>query len=152
MTVGNDAGMSARLKGRRRAVNLLLVDVERWADEHDGVKAVALVGSYARGAERMASDLDLMILAENPEALADEGWFVQIRPHARFIRAANWGPVRERRFRLGSGLLVELNFATESWADVPLDGGTRRVLEDGHRILYDTGPLRVAASAVGIDR
>ena len=65
MAVGNDAGMSARLKGRRRAVNALLVDVERWAAEHDDVKAVALVGSYARGAERMASDFDLMILAED---------------------------------------------------------------------------------------
>ncbi|MDI9902255.1 nucleotidyltransferase [Rhodococcus sp. IEGM 1409] len=144
--------MSARLKGRRRAVNALLVEVARWADEHDGVKAVVLVRSYAHGKERMASDLDLMILAENPEALANEGWFVQIRPDAHFVRAASWGPVRERRFRLRSGLLVELNFATESWADVPLDGGTRRVLEDGHRVLYDTGPLRVAASAVRTDR
>jgi predicted nucleotidyltransferase len=152
VTVGNDARMSARLKGRRRAVNALLVDVERWAAEHDDVKAVALVGSYARGAERMASDLDLMILADDANALANEDWFVRLRPDARFIRAANWGPVRERRFRLRSGLLVELNFASESWADVPLDAGTRRVLEDGHRILYDTGPLRVAASAVGIDR
>ena len=69
--MGNDAGMSARLKGRRRAVNALLVDVERWAAEHDDVKAVALVGSYARGAERMASDLDLMILADDANALAN---------------------------------------------------------------------------------
>lgn len=145
--MGNDAGMSARLKGRRRAVNALLVDVERWAAEHDGVKAVALVGSYAHGRERMASDVDLMILAEDPDALADGNWFVHIRPDVRFVRAANWGPVRERRFRLRSGLLVELNFATPSWADLPHDAGTRRVLEDGHRILYDTGPLRVATSA-----
>ncbi|MDV6273437.1 nucleotidyltransferase domain-containing protein [Rhodococcus erythropolis] len=144
--------MSARLKGRRRAVNALFVDVARWAGEHDGVKGVALVGSYAHGKERMASDVDLMILADNPDALADGDWFVQIGPDARFIRAETWGRVRERRFRLRSGLLVELNFATESWADVPLDEGTRRVLEDGHRILYDTGPLRAAASAVRTDR
>ncbi|MCW2089313.1 hypothetical protein [Rhodococcus qingshengii] len=51
------------------------------------------------------------------------------------------------RRRAVNALLVELNFASESWADLPLDAGTRRVLEDGHRILYDTGPLRVATSA-----
>jgi predicted nucleotidyltransferase len=144
--------MSARLKGRRRAVNALIVDVERWAAEHDDVKAVALVGSYARGAERMASDVDLMILAEDPDAVVNGDWFMQIRPNARFVRAANWGPVRERRFRLRSGLLVELNIATESWADVPLDEGTRRVLADGHRILYDTGPLDVATGAARTPR
>jgi hypothetical protein len=67
---------------------------------------------------------------------------------ARLIRTEQWGPVRERRFRLTSGLIVELGIAPSSWADDPLDQGTRRVLRDGHRIVYDTGLLGRAAATV----
>lgn len=90
MVMGNDAGMSARLKGRRRAVNALLVDVERWAAEHDDVKAVALVVLW-RGAERMASDLDLMILADDANALANEDWFGPAPPRRAIHQSRQLG-------------------------------------------------------------
>jgi hypothetical protein len=41
-------------------------------------------------------------------------------------------------------VIVELGFAPSSWATVPLDPGTRRVLADGHRVIYDTGLLAAA--------
>ncbi|WP_373462807.1 nucleotidyltransferase domain-containing protein [Arthrobacter pascens] len=140
--------MTPRLKGRRRAVQRLISEVATWAKHEDRVRAVALVGSYARGAERMASDVDLVVLSDTPETLEDAAWFGQIHPGARLIRSEVWGPVRERRFRLASGLIVELGIAPSSWADLPLDEGTRRVLSDGHRVLYDAGLLREASAAV----
>jgi predicted nucleotidyltransferase len=140
--------MTARLKGRRRAAQKIISDVAAWAKLDDSVRAVVLVGSYARGAERMASDVDLVVLSDTPGTLHDARWFGQLRPGTRLVRSKAWGPVRERRFRLASGLIVELGIAPASWADVPLDEGTRRVLSDGHRILYDTGPLGRAATAV----
>ncbi|MHA7247349.1 nucleotidyltransferase family protein [Arthrobacter tecti] len=140
--------MTPRLKGRRRAVAQLLKEVAAWASRNDDVKAVALVGSYARGAERMASDVDIVVLGDAPSLLDDPSWFQQLRPGSRLIRTEIWGPVRERRFRLSSGLIVELGIAPSSWADVPLDSGTRRVLHDGHQIVYDTGLLKVASAAV----
>ncbi len=96
----------------------------------------------------MASDVDLVVLSDNPATLEDAVWFERLRPGARLIRSKVWGPVRERRYRFASGLIVELGIAPSSWADVPLDEGTRRVLSGGHRILYDTGLLGKASATV----
>ncbi len=96
----------------------------------------------------MASDVDLVILAKDPDALTSASWFITLNPGARLIRSQAWGPVQERRFRLRSGLIVELGFASVDWASVPLDAGTRRVLHDGHRILFDDGTLKRASEAV----
>lgn len=137
-----------RLKGRQRAVRAVIADVRAWATERDDVQAVVLVGSYARHAERMASDVDLMVLTDEPDRLANSGWFEILRPGARLVRAINWGPVRERRMRLRSGLQVELGIAPISWAAVPLDAGTRRVLSGGHRVIYDTGVFATAVSTL----
>ncbi|MGO4536740.1 nucleotidyltransferase domain-containing protein [Leifsonia sp. 2MCAF36] len=139
--------MTTRLKGRRRQAARVVGDVARWAGSSPLVGAVVLVGSYARGAERMASDVDLVLLSDDPDALADSAWFRDLEPGARLVRSTRWGPVRERRYRLPSGLLVELGFAPVSWAELPLDAGTRRVLADGHRVLYDDGVLQPASEA-----
>lgn len=139
--------MTARLKGRHREVTRLLDDIEDSGRSHPRIAGVALVGSYARGTERMASDVDVVILAKDPDALADSSWFPGMRDSARLVRSRRWGPVRERRYRLASGLIVELGFAPVSWAALPLDAGTQRVLVAGNRIIYDTGILRAAADA-----
>ncbi len=134
--------MTARLKGRYREVERLLADVVHWAQGQEPVDAVALVGSYARGQARMASDADIVILTRSFEQYAtDSSWLVQLRPGSRLIRSATWGPLLERRFRLPSGLLLDLGLVSPAWADLPLDPGTRRVLSDGHRILYDPQSL-----------
>ena len=140
--------MTPRVKGRRRAARQVISDVAAWAKHNEDVRAVALVGSYARGAERMASDVDLLVLSDTPESLEDAAWFRQLRPGARLIRSEAWGPVCERRFRLASGLIVELGIAPSSWAEVPLDPGTRRVLSDGYRVLFDTSLLERAGATV----
>lgn len=138
---------TTRLKGRRREAARVIGAVAEWATASPDVRAVALVGSYARGTERMASDVDLALLCDNPDAVAGSMWFTGLEPRARLVRSRSWGPVRERRYRLRSGLVVELGFAPLSWAAVPLDPGTRRVLSDGHRVLYDDGTLKPASDA-----
>lgn len=46
-----------------------------WASDQSDVQAVTLVGSYARGAPRDDSDIDLVILTEEPQKyLADFEW------------------------------------------------------------------------------
>ncbi|WP_432537973.1 nucleotidyltransferase domain-containing protein [Kineococcus arenarius] len=140
--------MTARLKGRRRHADHLLDDLTRWAQHQPRIQALAVVGSYARGHERMASDVDIMILTDDTDScsLANR-WFEQLRPGSRLVRAATWGPVREQRYRLRSGLLAEIDLAPTSWADVPLDAGTRRVLGDGHRTLHDPHAILARAAA-----
>ncbi len=107
-----------------------------------------MVGSYARGHERMASDVDVMILTEDLDSCSlASGWFQRLRPGSRLVRAAIFGPVREQRYRLRCGLLAEIDLAPTSWAEVPLDAGTRRVLADGHRILHDPHTVLARAAA-----
>lgn len=139
--------VSARLNARRRQVSRLLVDLASWA-EHQHVHALALVGSYARGAERMASDVDVVVLTERLERYDVAGrWFQTVRPGARLARTRAWGPVLEQRYRLRSGLLVDVGLAPPEWAQVPLDPGTARVLRDGHRVLHDPHGMVARASA-----
>jgi hypothetical protein len=140
--------MTARLKGRRREAAAVVDAIARWAVGQDSVLAVAVVGSYARGAERMASDVDIVIIAKDPQRFTDVVWFRGLRPRARLIRSMPWGPVLERRMRLPSGLHIELDFAPVTWAAVPLDPGTRRVLGNGHRIISDSGILAAAVAAL----
>jgi predicted nucleotidyltransferase len=47
-------------------VNLILEEVAQWASRRTDIAAAALVGSWARGAARVDSDIDLMFLAANP--------------------------------------------------------------------------------------
>lgn len=139
--------MTAALAHRRREVEHLLEDLRRWAQRHDAVDAVVLVGSVARGEDRVGSDVDVVVLTGDPILCpVDGGWFVGLRPGSRLVRTATWGPVREQRYRLPSGVVVEVGLAPPSWAGVPLDAGTRRVLGDGHRVLHD--PHRTLARAV----
>ena len=142
--------MTARLKGRRGHAHRLIAELTRWAEQDPGIHALCLVGSYARSGEGMASDVDVVVLTARMDAYAcGTGWFERLRPGSSLVRTATWGPVHEQRWRLRSGLVVELDLAPVSWADVPLDAGTRRVLGDGHRILHDPyGTLARAATAV----
>ena len=96
----------------------------------------------------MASDVDVMILTEDIDSYSlASGWFEQLRPGSKLVRAATWGPVCEQRYRLRSGLLAEIDLAPTAWADVPLDAGTHRVLGDGHRILHDPHTILARAAA-----
>ncbi len=126
----------------------LLHDLTAWAQHQPRIQGLALVGSYARGHERTASDVDIMILTEDLDSCSlASGWFQRLRPGSRLVRAAAFGPVREQRYRLRCGLLAEIDLAPTSWAQVPLDAGTHRVLADGHRTLHDPHALLARAAA-----
>ena len=130
--------MTPRLKGRRRQAEAVICAVTRWAGEQNDVSALALVGSYAYGHPRMASDVDLVLVTDDPDRHARGlDWIVFYDPRAQLIRDQWWGPLRERRVRLHSGLQVELGITWPTWASLPLDPGTQRVLRDGCRILHD---------------
>lgn len=122
----------------------ILARFTRWAQEQDDIRAVAVVGSWARRAACMDSDVDLVILTRHKERYAArEGWVpVALSEHVEFVRTQEWGPLTERRVRLSTGLEVEFGFADPSWAATePVDAGTAGVVVGGCLALVDKDGL-----------
>ena len=141
-----------------QAERILQIIVD-WAKTQPTIQAVAVVGSHARGTARAESDIDLMLLATNPQAFrADVAWLDAIDWNAIGSRPMKWqdedyGELWSRRLWLEqNGGEVEFGFASPSWADVnPLDPGTRRVIADGCCILHDPKKIlsRLCAAVSG---
>jgi tRNA nucleotidyltransferase (CCA-adding enzyme) len=135
-------------------VDGLLRQVAAWAAEQDHVRALFLVGSYARGDARDDSDVDLILLVDDPDSLLQrKAWPATFGPVER-ARTEVWGKVTSLRVRYADGPQVEFAIASLDWVRLPLDEGARRVLRDGFRSLYDPEHLLPAfphRSAVGFD-
>ena len=96
-----------------------------------------LVGSYARGAATETSDVDLVVLTDGPERYTeDPSWADRFGATERLQRE-EWGVVASLRVWYAGGREVEYGFTTPEWAAQPVDAGTRRVVTDGCRILFD---------------
>lgn len=116
----------------------LLRRAEKWARMSADVAAVAVVGSWARGEQRMDSDVDLVVVVDRVEPYVQgDDWMVSLGGTA-MVRTQKWGLSQECRFVLDSGLEVETGFVTRQWTTTnPVEAGTRRVVSDGMRIVYD---------------
>jgi hypothetical protein len=115
------------------------------------VQAVALAGSHATGRARPDSDVDLIVLCDDPGSLlSDRAWLGEFGAVAG-VAVEDWGAVTSLRVLYASGLEVEWGLGRPSWAaTVPLDAGTARVARDGLRPLHDpNGLLAALVDAVG---
>jgi hypothetical protein len=123
-------------------VGALLDLLPGWAQQRRDVRAVALVGSWARQAPRPESDVDVLLLTKEPSLYTEqEDWIEQLGGVAPVTTRA-WGVITERRFRLPGGREVEIGVGSPSGAAVtPVDEGTRRVATDGLLALYDPDGL-----------
>jgi uncharacterized protein len=133
---------------RATEVEAVLEHLTHWARRRADARALALVGSWAYGAPRENSDVDVVLLTDSPESyIHRDDWLPDV-DGVRIVRTLDWGPITERRFALRSGLEVELGIATPAWASVdPLDRGTRKVVSDGMRALYDPDRLLALLAA-----
>lgn len=132
---------------RHQIVELLeLFDaVTEWARDREDVVGLALIGSYARDAARPDSDVDLSILSESAGLLIDnQDWTTRFGTPCR-VTTEQYGPTVSVRVFYEHGWEVEFGVASPHWARIPLDPGTKRVISDGIRILYDPNGLFGAA-------
>lgn len=137
--------------GRAQEVEAVLGRLASWAGLRGDVRALALVGSWAYGRPRDDSDVDIVLLTECPSSYLDSADWLAGVGGVRLVRTAQWGVITERRFALQSGLEVELGVGAPTWARTdPVDEGTRRVISDGMRVLYDPdGVLEALAAYCG---
>ena len=114
-----------------------LAAVVQWAAAQSDVSAVILVGSHARGAATASSDVDLLLLTSCPEKyLQDTGWARKFGNVGQ-EQVENWGKVTSLRVWYSNGQEVEYGLTTPEWAAPPMDEGTRRVVADGIKVLFD---------------
>jgi uncharacterized protein len=140
----------------RAEADAIVDAVSWWAIERDDIRAMALLGSWARGSQRKTSDVDLLLLTDQTEEYLDgRTWLAQINfRNANYAvqssDCAVYGEVWSRHVHLLPAAEVELTFARCSWAKTnPIDCGTRSVVKDAFRIIFDKdGSLAMLADAV----
>jgi predicted nucleotidyltransferase len=134
---------------RRHEVDAFITGVEKWAATRSDLAAVAVVGSWARGAERQDSDLDLVLLTQRPSVYVEGDERIQgLAPTATSLRTGDWGEIVERRLILPSGLEIEVGIGHPSWADsAPVDPGTKAVVRNGLCAVYDPRGLLAELAA-----
>lgn len=128
-------------------VGKIVKRIARWAIDYPLILAAALVGSQARGTAHAQSDIDLMLLTEQPLLFKTSiDWLNEIDWGDRRIESwkdKDYGAVWSRHVHLNTSdagyTEVELSFGQMNWASIdPLDPGTRRVVRDGCYVLYDS--------------
>ncbi len=118
-------------------IEQFLSQVKTWAEQQPDITGVLLVGSYARGTARPDSDVDLMVLTTSPQRYLDDISFAdRFGAVAKWV-IEDWGRVTSVRVWYKDGLEVEYGITDPDWAAQPLDAGTRRVISDGMRVLFD---------------
>ena len=129
--------------------------VAGWAFHHEDTRAMALIGSWARGDAHQASDIDLLLLSDREhEYRRCHEWTTEIDFESAGYRVASWedasyGVVWSCHIALSPPGKVELTFAPRSWARTDtVDAGTRRVVKDAFRIIFDKDELLAKLVAV----
>lgn len=122
--------------------------VATWAIVRHDVRALALVGSWARGNPRRTSDIDLLLLSDRADEYHrlrrwwDDIDFTEAGYRQQSSESARYGAVWSQHFHLLPRAEVELTFAKTSWAKTdPIDSGTRSVVKDAFRIIVDKDGL-----------
>jgi predicted nucleotidyltransferase len=119
----------------------LIEDFMRWSRRRKDIRAVALVGSYARETATEISDVDLVIIAEKPEVYTTSTEWIRVFGKAIAQQVEDYGKLISLRVWYESGLEVEYGFTTRDWIKTPLDKGTKRVIDDGLRVLFEKEAL-----------
>ncbi len=112
-------------------------NVVQWASGQPDVLAVALVGSYARGTATPTSDIDLVVLTARPQKYLGDTEWVNNFDEAAQVQFEDWGKVTSVRVWYTNGREVEFGITTAEWAAEPLDAGTREVVANGFKVLFD---------------
>jgi hypothetical protein len=77
-----------------------------------------------------------MILTSQPGHYIDDPSWVSMFGEMTECKVEDWGRAKSLRVCYRD-LEVEYGFALPYWADIPVDSGTRKVVSDGMKILFD---------------
>src|SRR6185295_18562802 len=118
-------------------VRSFLFEFKRWASTEQQIQAVALIGSHARGTATDESDLDLIIIVALPNVYLKYRQWTALFGDVVRDQVEDYGPCTSLRVWYADGLEVEYGFCEASWAQTPLDEGTREVISGGMNVLFE---------------
>ena len=112
-----------------------------WASSQPDVKGIVLVGSYARGAARNDSDIDLVILTDQfPKYVEDLEW-IELFGAVEKFQIEDYGKLTSIRVWYRNRTEVEYGITLPDWTALPLDAGTEEVIRGGMIVLFERGNL-----------
>ncbi len=131
----------------RSSLQAFILQLLPWAKGQADILGILLVGSQAHGAARPDSDIDLVIASTTPSTYIDNvAWTAEFGKVDR-TQIEDYGKLTSVRVWYKSGLEVEFGFTDRSWTRLPLDPGTKQVLDGGYRLLFERkdffSPLKV---------
>jgi Nucleotidyltransferase domain len=106
--------------------NAVVSAVSSWAIKRGDIRAMALVGSWARGNQGQVSDIDLLLLSDRAhEYRHSQEWLTEIDFQGTGYRlnsseSANYGVAWSRHMHLLPAAEVELTFAECCWAQTAM--------------------------------
>lgn len=99
------------------------------------------MGSHARGTATVALDVDLVVVADDPQLyLPDRSW-VQTFENVVAQDTEHYGNLLSLRVHYEGQLEVEFGLTGVHWAAVPLDPGAREVVSAGMKVFFERGRL-----------
>lgn len=118
-----------------------LDEFTQWAFAQADVLALALVGSHARNAATETSDVDLVLIATDPKRYLENTDWVRRFGKVEKQQVEDYGSLTSLRVWYDDRLEIEYGLTDERWAALPLDEGTRQVIADRMRVLFERGNL-----------
>ena len=122
---------------KKKQVRDFLIKFRRWAASRPDILGVALVGSYARNQATDTSDVDLAIVAKQPEIYLRDTQWARHFGTVNCQQSENYGKVTSVRVWYPGEFEVEYGFTDETWCALPVDEGTKQVISHGMQILTE---------------
>jgi predicted nucleotidyltransferase len=122
-------------------VDGFLFEFKRWAATEAGIHAIALIGSYARKTATEVSDVDLIVVVSSPNIYLKYRQWTGLFGNVVREQTELYGKCNSLRVWYDEGMEVEYGFVDESWAALPVDDETRKIISDGMKVMFERKPL-----------
>ena len=109
----------------------------RLGENDNLISCILLVGSYARNEQKPDSDIDLVVISKDKNKMINiHDWIKKMGEIDSEIKIEYCGEITSLRINC-NGIEYELGIGSAKWIELPLDSGTRKVLEDGYIVMYE---------------
>jgi len=118
-------------------IHNLLKEIKNWARKNNDLDSLLLAGSYARDKAHQDSDIDLVLIFNDPKKYVNNLDWIKEFSEIEKYEIEYWGRVTSIRTWYKNGMEVEFGITSAEWAEIPVDSGTFRVVSDGSKIMVD---------------